>query len=326
MKTEKLYGEGATKEEVVTLLTNWAEKARVHCLTAEAQAIVTEIDMVNAMTEAEFVEYVALDKHGITDTINAVEKRLELHVSLTKGLSHPFDYASRILGTNINGRPLNGYAPKEKMAGASHDLYNICGLRLSMTDGKESINSRVVEIQSLKEKRDVAIRYGKVEEAIELDGQLEKLAKEELHERFQCEHMATPTTWLEMLEHQIEISTATSESDWETLFPNHTPTSEGSKADLRLSDLPISKTMLDSLKHHPQIVDEQYKAIRFTHVMSAEHATRLINDLNHLIEITSDAEYAEALSKEVQRLQYIADGKITKPSDVDYKWVQDRDF
>ncbi|QYN79926.1 hypothetical protein PQD71_gp033 [Kosakonia phage Kc263] len=213
MKTEKLYGEGATKEEVVNLLTNWAEKARVHCLTAEAQAIVTEIDMVNAMTEAEFVEYIVLNKHGITDTINAVEKRLELHVSLTKGLSHPLDDSSRILGTNINGRPLNGYAPKEKMAGPLHDLYNICGSRLSMMGSKESVNTRVLEIQSLKSKRDVAIRYGKVEEAIELDSQLEKLAKEELCEMFQCEHMVTPTTWLDMLEHQIEISTATSNKD-----------------------------------------------------------------------------------------------------------------
>lgn len=241
MKIEKLYDESTTKEEAVTLLINWAEKALVHNLVAEGRAITDEIEKIKAMTDAEFSEYLSLDLHGIVDTVDVVNRRVVRHELLTKGLSHPLDDSSRILGTNINGRPLNGFVP------------NDCGSRLYM--------------------------FGET-------------AKEVVTQ---------------------------------AISNNELPTgAEGNKADLLVHHIPISKALLDSFKHHPSIVNEQYKAIHFTCVHKPDMAQRLITDLQYILEHTADDEYGKVLSAEIQRLTYMAKGEITQPSDVEYKWVQDR--
>ena len=120
------------------------------------------------------------------------------------------------------------------------------------------------------------------------------------------------------------------------ILPDELPADEsGAIADINTHDKPLVGSYLTppshtsfhnsaayySSKHHPSVVEDQYKTKAFTNVIPAEHAHRMINDLNHLIEITDDNKYAASLSDEVRRLQYIADGRITKPSDVNYAWV-----
>lgn len=59
----------------------------------------------------------------------------------------------------------------------------------------------------------------------------------------------------------------------------------------------------------------------FTSIVPQELAQRMINDIQHLINITNDADYAEALSNEVRRLQLFANGDVKSLSDVNFAWV-----
>lgn len=86
-------------------------------------------------------------------------------------------------------------------------------------------------------------------------------------------------------------------------------------------DLPISAAQLNALKHHPSIVEDQYKTLAFTNVIPADMAQRLIGDLEYIVEHTNDEKYISALQAEIKRLGYIAKGEITKPSDVNYAWT-----
>lgn len=116
MKTEKLHFEEllgsnlSSKDYIVNMLRNVADLASFHSLSAQHQAIRDEIQMVLAMTDAEFSEYTALESHGIMSAINVVQERAALYNRLNKGVSGPLNDATLIAGTNINGRPLNEYA------------------------------------------------------------------------------------------------------------------------------------------------------------------------------------------------------------------------
>lgn len=59
----------------------------------------------------------------------------------------------------------------------------------------------------------------------------------------------------------------------------------------------------------------------FCTILSKEMADRLARDLEHLINITDDAEYAEAISQEVRRIRLFAEGRIKTLSDVNFAWV-----
>lgn len=106
-------------------------------------------------------------------------------------------------------------------------------------------------------------------------------------------------------------------SDWDELLEskifNH-PQQKG-------VDLPISAAQINALKHHPSIVEDQYKTLAFTNVIPADMAQRLIGDLEYIVEHTNDEKYISALQAEIKRLGYIAKGEITKPSDVNYAWT-----
>lgn len=87
---------------------------------------------------------------------------------------------------------------------------------------------------------------------------------------------------------------------------------------------PISHSTLCSLKHHPSIVNEQYRSKAFFHVMPAEHAEKLMKTLQSLLDLeldTEDPEYQESIKIEIKRLRYIAEGSIKSYADVDTKWV-----
>lgn len=90
------------------------------------------------------------------------------------------------------------------------------------------------------------------------------------------------------------------------------------------SGVPISHVQLNSLKHHPAIVNEQYRSKAFYHVMPAEHAEKLMKNLQvmlNLMDEYDDPDYQESVKAEIKRLRYIAEGSIKSHYDVDTKWV-----
>lgn len=90
------------------------------------------------------------------------------------------------------------------------------------------------------------------------------------------------------------------------------------------SVVPISHVQLNSLKHHPVIVNEQYRSKAFYHVMPAEHAEKLMKNLQvmlNLMDEYDDPDYQESVKAEIKRLRYIAEGSIKSHYDVDTKWV-----
>lgn len=90
------------------------------------------------------------------------------------------------------------------------------------------------------------------------------------------------------------------------------------------SAVPISHVHLNSLKHHPAIVNEQYRSKAFYHVMPAEHAEKLMKNLQvmlNLMDEYDDPDYQESVKAEIKRLRYIAEGSIKSHYDVDTKWV-----
>ncbi|QBZ70698.1 hypothetical protein pETSU_117 [Edwardsiella phage pEt-SU] len=70
-----------------------------------------------------------------------------------------------------------------------------------------------------------------------------------------------------------------------------------------------------------QINAEKEMFQTFCTILSKEMADRLARDLEHLINITDDAEYAEAISQEVRRIRLFAEGRIKTLSDVNFAWV-----
>lgn len=136
--------------------------------------------------------------------------------------------------------------------------------------------------------------------------------------------------WVNQTKHAIDasISTVTKKKeelvntmfskDWDELLESKV--FERSQNN-EVADLPISATQINALKHHPSIVEDQYKTLAFTNVIPADMAQRLIGDLEYIVEHTNDEKYISALQAEIKRLGYIARGEITKPSDVNYAWT-----
>lgn len=136
--------------------------------------------------------------------------------------------------------------------------------------------------------------------------------------------------WVSQTKHAIDasISTITKKKeelintmfskDWDELLESKV--FERSQNN-EVADLPISAAQINALKHHPSIVEDQYKTLAFTNVIPADMAQRLIGDLEYIVEHTNDEKYISALQAEIKRLGYIAKGEITKPSDVNYAWT-----
>lgn len=119
------------------------------------------------------------------------------------------------------------------------------------------------------------------------------------------------------------------------ISPDELPTDEsGAVADINAHDKPLMGSYLQSAKPEGyssklttnQPVMERLTAEKemlqvFCTILSKEMADRLARDLEHLINITDDAEYAEAISQEVRRIRLFAEGRIKTLSDVNFAWI-----
>lgn len=91
-----------------------------------------------------------------------------------------------------------------------------------------------------------------------------------------------------------------------------------------VNHLPVSPSMINSLKHHPAVVNEQYRSKAFLNVMPASHAEKLMKNMQvmlNLMDESEDPEYYKSVKTEIERLRYIAEGAIKSHRDVDSKWV-----
>lgn len=116
---------------------------------------------------------------------------------------------------------------------------------------------------------------------------------------------------------------------------NELPTDEsGAVADINVHDKPLVGSYLQPTKpegYRTKLTTNQPAMERLTAekemlqvfctILSKEMADRLARDLEHLINITDDAEYAEAISQEVRRIRLFAEGHIKTLSDVNFAWV-----
>lgn len=119
------------------------------------------------------------------------------------------------------------------------------------------------------------------------------------------------------------------------ISPDELPTDEsGAVADINVHDKPLMGSYLQSTKpegysnklttNQPameRLTAEKEMLQVFCTILSKEMADRLARDLEHLINITDDAEYAEAISQEVRRIRLFAEGRIKTLSDVNFAWV-----
>lgn len=80
-----------------------------------------------------------------------------------------------------------------------------------------------------------------------------------------------------------------------------------------------------TLQTNQSAVDEvnaqKLRTQTFVNIVPQEHAVRMVNDLQHLINITDDTAYAEALSNEVRRLSLFANGDVKSTLDVNFAWI-----
>ncbi|AEV89623.1 hypothetical protein OBP_186 [Pseudomonas phage OBP] len=98
----------------------------------------------------------------------------------------------------------------------------------------------------------------------------------------------------------------------------------GLAMDKEIPNEPISMVQMCSLKHHPSVVNEQYRSKAFLNVMPAEHAEKLMKNMQVMLNLMSeqdDPEYYESVKTEIKRLRYIAEGAIKSHRDVNSKWV-----
>lgn len=119
------------------------------------------------------------------------------------------------------------------------------------------------------------------------------------------------------------------------ISPDELPTDEsGAGADINAHDKPLMGSYLQPTKpegyrtklttNQPAMecltVEKEMLQV-FCTILSKEMADRLARDLEHLINITDDAEYAEAISQEVRRIRLFAEGRIKTLSDVNFAWI-----
>lgn len=80
-----------------------------------------------------------------------------------------------------------------------------------------------------------------------------------------------------------------------------------------------------TLQTNQSAVDEvnaqKLRTKTFVNIVPQEQAVRMVNDLQHLINITDDDAYAEALSNEVRRLSLFANGDVKSILDVNFAWT-----
>ena len=80
-----------------------------------------------------------------------------------------------------------------------------------------------------------------------------------------------------------------------------------------------------TLQTNQSAVDEvnaqKLRTKTFVNIVPQEQAVRMVNDLQHLINITDDDAYAEALSNEVRRLSLFANGDVKSILDINFAWT-----
>ena len=59
----------------------------------------------------------------------------------------------------------------------------------------------------------------------------------------------------------------------------------------------------------------------FVNIVPQDQAVRMVNDLQHLANITDDANYYEALMKEIERLKLFANGDVKSITDINFAWT-----